>query len=178
MSFNLPIGGDLVGYAVKRVTGFRLDPFRAYRFVVDVQGILVGGFMTVEGIQCKADVYVVKEGGMNDGEHKLPGRVTYGDLTLSSGLTFADPMWLWYRSTIRGKPLRKNGTIYLLDDLGLPVAWWNFFNAWPTEWIGPQFDASQTQIAVQRFTLTYERIVKSMSSSVVGGAASVLEKFL
>src|ERR1700692_1347671 len=155
-----PIGGDLALSVAKSITGVRLDPFRAHRFVVDVQGIFVGGFMSVEGIVCKTDVLRFREGGQNSIEYKLPGQVTYGDLVLSSGLTFTDPMWLWYRSTVSGRPLRKNGTIYLLDELGVPVAWWNFFNAWPVEWIGPHFNAAETLVAVQQFTLAYERIVK------------------
>lgn len=178
MNIIPPMGGDLAVAEVKGLTGLRLDPFRAYRFVVDVQGIFVGGFMSVEGIAAKTEVLKVREGGANGVEYKLPGQVTYGDLILTSGLTFTDPTWLWHRSTVFGKPLRKNGAIYLLDDLGVPTAWWNFFNAWPVAWIGPHFNATETLVAVQQFTLTYERIVKGATSSAAGAAAYALEKLL
>jgi phage tail-like protein len=178
MSVLPPVGGDLATYAVKRFTGLSMDPFKTHRFVLDVQGLFVGGFMTIEGIGSRVAVETVREGGGNGVEYKLPGQVTCSDLVMTSGLTFADPMWLWYRCTLFGKPLRKNGTVYLMDDLGLPVAWWHLFNAWPIEWEGPHFDASQTLVAVQRFSLAYERITKGLSSSVAGGGASVLEGLL
>lgn len=172
------IGGDLATYGVKKLTGWSVDPFRAHRFVLEVQGIFVGGFMTIKGIGAQVAVEEVREGGANGVVYKLPGQTTFPNLVLSSGLTFADPMWFWYRSTLYGKPLRKNGTIYLMDDLGVPVAWWNFFNAWPIEWQGPEFDSMQAAVAIQQFTVAYERIVKGKASSAAGLAAFGLERLL
>jgi len=159
-------------------TGFHLDVFKAYNFLLEIHGVFVGGFKSVEGTGSKTEVFRFHEGGANGVEYKLPGPITYGDLVLSSGLTFVDPMWLWYRSTLYGKPQRRNGTIYLLDDVGVPAAWWNLTNAWPTEWIGPRFDATEPLVAIQSFTLVYESIAKSLASSAVGGAASLLEKLV
>jgi phage tail-like protein len=93
-------------------------------------------------------------------------------------VTFLDPMWIWYRSTLYGKPERRNGAIYLLDDVGVPTAWWSIENAWPTEWVGPRFEATETLVAIQSFTLVYEKITKSFASSLAGGAAAVLGKFV
>jgi phage tail-like protein len=174
-------GGGLLTSAAKRLTGaagFDLDPFRTYNFVLDVHGIIVGGFTTIEGVGAKVEVKRFHQGGQNDFQCALPERVTYGDLVLSSGLTFLDPMWLWWRSSLRGKPLRKNGTIYLLDHLGVPSAAWDFHNAWPIDWVGPSFDASQSLVAVQHFTLVCESIKKSLSSSLLGAAGQLLENFL
>lgn len=178
MSNLPPLGADLAAYSVKRLTGLRADPFKTHRFVLDIQGIFVGGFMTIEGMGSKTAVETIREGGANGVEYKLPGQVTYSDLVMTSGLTFLDPMWLWYRCTMYGKPLRKNGTVYLMDDFGFPQASWELRNAWPTEWEGPRFDASQTLVAVQRFSLAYERISKNVSSSLAGDGASLLERSL
>lgn len=178
MKFVPPIGGDLATFGVKSLTGRTVDPFRAHRFVLEVQGIFVGGFMAIEGIGAKTEVEEIREGGANGVVYKLPGQTTYPNLVLRSGLTFADPMWLWYRSTLFGKPQRKNGTVYLMDDFRVPVAWWNVFNAWPIEWEGPHFDSMQALVAVQQFTVTYERIVKGLSSSLIGGLASVIERLV
>lgn len=178
MTIIPPIGGDLATYAVKRLTGLSLDPFKTHRFVLEVQGIFVGGFMAIEGIGAKTDVEEIREGGANGVVYKLPGQTTYPNLVLRSGLTFTDPMWLWYRSTLFGKPLRKNGTLYLMDHFGAPAAWWNLSNAWPVEWIGPTFDSMQALVAVQQFTVAYERVVKGLTSSAVGGITSMVERFI
>lgn len=138
----------------------KVDPFSAYNFVVEVEGIQVGGFTSVSGLQARAEVRSVREGGVNTTEYKLAGPITYSDLTLEAGITAQDPMWTWYKATLDGHVLRKNGTIYLMDRNGQRAVWWNFFNAWPTEWQGPSLDAAQTLVATQRFVLAHEGIVK------------------
>jgi phage tail-like protein len=167
------LGVNAAAAAMQRM-GKHIDPFRAYCFFVEIQGIFVGGFTSVEGIQANVEVSTVREGGRNDTEYKLAGQVTYGDLILNSGLTYVDPMWFWYKSTLSGKIQRRNGTIYLLSHRGIPVAWWNFYHAWPTSWEGPRFDSTQTLVASQRFTLAHEGIEKSERSSAAGAAEAML----
>jgi phage tail-like protein len=137
------------------------NPFMAYNFCVEVGGILVGGFASVEGLQSKNEVKTVRQGGVNSIEYKLPGQTTYSDLVLKAGITAVDPMWTWYQAAMNGNVQRQNGSVYLLDDLGNTTVAWDFFNAWPIEWQGPSVDASQTLVATQSFTLAHEGIRKS-----------------
>jgi len=143
-----------------------LDPFLSYRFRVEIGGIVIGGFTSVEGLQSKNEVKTVRQGGVNDVEYKLPGHVTWSDLVLKAGLASLDPMWLWYQAAANGSVSRRNGSIYLFDDAGNVAVTWNFFNAWPVEWQGPGLDAGQTLVATQTFTLAHEGIRKA------GGGAS------
>jgi phage tail-like protein len=142
-------------------TGPSADPFMSYRFRVEIGGIVVGGFTSVDGLQSKNEVKTVRQGGVNDVEYKLPGQVTYTDLVLKAGITSVDPMWLWYQTCASGKVSRRNGSIYLLDDQGNTAVTWNFYNAWPIEWQGASLDASQILVATQGFTLAHEGIKKS-----------------
>jgi phage tail-like protein len=167
------LGVNEIAAAAQR-KGLHVDPFKSYCFFVEISGILVGGFTSVEGIQANAEVRTVREGGVNDMEYKLPGQITYGELILSSGLTFLDPMWLWYRSTLSGKIKRRNGSITLLSHRGMPAAWWNFYDAWPTSWEGPRFDSTQTLVASQRFTLAHHGIEKCLASSIAGAVEAFL----
>lgn len=157
--------------AVVQRSGAHLDPFKAYNFFVEVEGILVGGFTSVRGLESKMEVRTVREGGVNGKEYKLGGQVTYSDITLESGITALDPVWLWYQSTLQGQIKRKNGSIYLLNDMGLPYVWYDFYNAWPIEWQGPALDSSQTLVATQRFVLAHEGIKKSAAAIVYAAAA-------
>jgi len=166
----LPINGAAT--FTQRAAGINLDPFKAFNFFVEVEGILVGGFTSVSGLSSKVDYLTIRQGGVNDTEYKLMGQITYSDITLESGLTALDPMWLWYQSTLNGEIKRKNGSIYLLDDQGLPATWWNFYNAWPVEWQGVSFDAGQTMVASQRFVLAHEGIKRS--AEALAAAASTM----
>ncbi|MCC4595916.1 phage tail protein [Xanthomonas campestris pv. phormiicola] len=154
----MSIGRNGTGGATGRRSGVSANPFMAYNFCVEVGGIVVGGFTSVEGLQSKNEVKTVRQGGVNDTEYRLPGQVTYTDLVLKSGITASDSMWGWYAAALRGEITRQNGSIYLLDPLGSPTVSWNFYNAWPIEWQGPSVDASQTLIATQSFTLAHEGI--------------------
>ncbi len=142
-------------------TGPSADPFMSYRFRVEIGGIVVGGFTSVEGLQSKNEVKTVRQGGVNDVEYKLPGQLTYTDLVLKAGITSVDPMWLWYQSCSGGKVSRRNGSIYLLNAQGNTAITWNFYNAWPIEWQGPSLAADQNLVATQSFTLAHEGIRKS-----------------
>lgn len=147
-----------------RKTGPAPDPFRAYNFLVEVEGMVVGGFTSVEGLGSKTEVKTVRQGGVNNMEYKLPGQISYTDIVLKAGITALDPMWLWYQAMLDGTVQRKNGSIYLRDNQGNTSACWNFYNAWPIEWQGPSLDASQTMVASQSFTLAHEGIKKSSAS--------------
>ncbi|WP_043744050.1 phage tail protein [Paramagnetospirillum magneticum] len=142
-------------------TGPAQDPFRTFRFVVEVEGIQVGGFSSVNGLQSKIEYHTQRQGGVNTTEYRLGGQVTYSELTLEAGLTLQDPMWTWYEAATKGQIKRKNGTISLQDAQGQLGASWNFFNAWPVEWQGPALDAAQSLVATQRFVLVHEGITKS-----------------
>ena len=137
------------------------DPFSAYNFIVEVEAIELGGFTSVSGLQSRAEPRTVREGGVNATEYKLPGQITFTDLTLEAGLTVRDAMWTWYRATLEGAVQRKNGTIYLMNGRRQPAISWNFYNAWPVEWVGPTLDAGQTLVATQRFVLAHEGLVRS-----------------
>ncbi|MFC5743231.1 phage tail protein [Dyella tabacisoli] len=168
----MALGINAAAAAVQRM-GKHLNPFKAYNFFVEVEGILVGGFTSVSGLESKMEVRTVREGGVNDKEYKLGGQVSYSDITLESGITALDPVWLWFQSTLQGKIKRKNGSIYLLNDLGIPYVWYDFYNAYPIEWQGPSLDASQTLVATQRFVLAHEGIKKSQAATAYAAAAGV-----
>lgn len=168
------VGVNAAAALAQRQLGLKLEPFKAYNFFVEVEGMLVGGFSSVEGLESKTEVKVVRQGGVNDIEYKLPGQITCSDLVLKAGLTLLDPMWYWYQATLSGKIARKNGSIFILNDMGVPVAWWDFYNAWPVQWQGPSLDASQNLVASQSFTLAHEGIKKNLASTGVAAAASFL----
>jgi phage tail-like protein len=166
----MTLGINAAAAAAQRA-GVHLDPFKAYNFFVEVESILVGGFTSVRGLESKMEVVTVREGGVNDHAYKLAGPVSHGDIVLESGITAIDPVWLWYQSTLQGSIKRKNGSIYLLNDMGIPYVWYDFFNAWPIEWQGPDLDAGQTLVATQRFVLAHEGIRKSQAATAYAAAA-------
>jgi len=147
--------------------GARLDPYLGVNFLVEIEGLIVGGFSKVDGLESTIETQDFSEGGRNEYVHKILKGTTYGPLILSHGLTDNDTLWQWHDRTRHGVVQRKNGTIMLLDAQRAPVTWWNFVEALPIKWTGPAFDASgEAQVAIERIELVHRGIAKPPKSAV------------
>lgn len=136
------------------------DPYMAYNFVVEIGGVVIGGFSEVSGLSSEIDLETYEEGGLNDYVHKFPKHTTYPNLILSRGLVNIDLFYIWYYATSQGLVQQLNGTILLLNSQQIPVMWWTFKKAYPVKWEGPQFNASSEEIAIERIELVHQGISK------------------
>jgi phage tail-like protein len=145
------------------IPGVRVDPLMGYNFLVEIGGIIGGGFTEISGLESSVELEQYKEGGVNGYAHQLPGQVTYPPLQLTHGLTNLDFMWDWYWLTTQNRPLLLNGTIMLLNNLRIPVMWWNFKEAYPVKWVGPRLNASNdSQAAVEQLDLVHRGIIREV----------------
>jgi len=92
---------------------------------------------------------------------KLPGLTKYTNITLKWGLTDSRDLIDWFQKTVNGEIERKNGSIIVLDLEGKEKVRWNFFNAWPTKWDGPDFSAKGTDVSIETLELAHEGIVRA-----------------
>src|SRR5690349_24956217 len=106
-------------------TGDRVDPYRIFRFLVEIDGIVQAGFSECSGFGSNVEVIEYREGGEPITVRKLPGKVSYTDITLKWGATDSHELYDWHRSVIVGQIQRKNGSIIVLDDVGQPKVRWN-----------------------------------------------------
>lgn len=81
----------------EKASGMRFDPAPAYLFYVELSGLIVALFTNCSGLDISRDVEKVEEGGVNNYVHKLPGRVSYKNITLSRGLTVSRTLWDWMK---------------------------------------------------------------------------------
>ena len=141
--------------------GTRKDPYMAFNFTVEIEGITVGGFSEVSGLQVETEVEDYREGGLNAYLHKLPGPTRYpANLTLKHGLMDLDTLWQWHAEITEGVVVRRNGTIYLLDHQQFPVMWWHFTKAYPVKWTGPDLQAGSNAVAVESLELVHCGLTK------------------
>jgi phage tail-like protein len=137
----------------------QVDPYRAYNFKLEIQGLSEGHFTECSGLGIKVQAIKYREGGTNQVVHRLPGRVEYGDITLRYGLTSSRQLWDWFVSAIRGKVERKNVSVVLMDSDGATeVLRWNLVAAWPSEWRGAMLDALSQEAAIESLTLVFETL--------------------
>lgn len=156
--------------------GARLDPYLGNNFFVEVDGLLVGSFSAVRGLQSEVQVTEHEEGGVNAYRHQLPGPVHFPRLVLTRGLTEIDTLYSWYARVCQGKFKRRDITVMMLDRRHIPVVWWNVKAALPVKWVGPDFDASNSgQVAVESVELVHRGIVKPLLSRGAGAARASWE---
>jgi phage tail-like protein len=173
-----PLGIDTAAMFTN-LLGLRNDPYAAFNFLVEIEGLIVGGFTEVSGLQVETAVHEYQEGGQNEYVHKLPGPTRYpSNLTLKRGLTDIETLWSWHQDVIAGRIERRNGTIYLLDRLRLPAMWWDFKQAYPVKWSGPDFKADSNAVAVETVELVHRGISKPALSSAVSALRGGLSPFV
>ena len=141
--------------------GQRVDPYKNFRFLVEIDGIVQAGFSECSGMGSEVQVVDYREGGDNREMRKLLGQVTYPDLELKWGVTDSRELYDWHLSAVNGEIDRRNGSVILQDDLGIEQVRWNFFNAWPSKYTGPTFDAKANDIAIDMLTVTCERLERA-----------------
>jgi len=140
------------------VPGNRKDPYLAFNFVVEIDGIAVAGFSDVSGLNIETQVERKTFGGENHREYAFITQTKYTDITLKHGVTSDEYLWNWYEKVINGQITRHNGSICLLDDVGNPIVWWDFLDACPIKWEGPAFSATSNAVAVETLVLTHNGI--------------------
>jgi len=143
-------------------TGSRVDPYRGFNFLVEIDGITQAGFQEVSGLDASTAAVDYREGADPAHVRKLTGMNTYGAITLKRGITDSDELWKWRKTVIDGKAQRKNGSIVLRDDTGTEEKIrWNFSEAWPSKWTGPSLSAGTAAVAVESLELTLEELKKA-----------------
>jgi phage tail-like protein len=76
-------------------------------------------------------------------------------------VTESRELYDWHRSAVDGQIDRRNGSIILQDDNGQEKVRWNFFQAWPSKWDGPDFNAKGNDVAIDTLTVSCERVERA-----------------
>jgi phage tail-like protein len=141
----------------------RKDPYVNFNFKVEIDGIVRAAFHEVSGLDSSVDVIEHREGGENITLRKLPGQVKFSNVSLKWGMTDDVDLYKWHRQWVDGDPAapRKNGSIVLLDRQGQEKGRWNFFNGWPSKWMGPSFNAESNDIAIESLEIAHEGIARA-----------------
>jgi len=160
-----------------------LEKLKSFNFAVQIDGDplnpYVGGFNQIGGLGEAVDVREILEGG-HPGKHKFPRQAQGKTLTLARGLAIGRFLWDWHRQVLewtKGKPsYRRTMSIFALQQvrlgdhaIKLEVWTWDIFDAWPSEWIGPEFDSQSEQIAIEKIVIQHSGI--SLPRSILGGRA-------
>jgi phage tail-like protein len=135
----------------------RQDPYLSFLFAVEIDQKVVGGFSEVSGLDFESAVETFREGGVLLHEQQLAGPTKFPSrLVLKRGVTDATLLWNWHQDITRGRITRKDVSIVLLDSTGSEQRRWSFREAAPVKWVGPQFRATSSEVAVETLELVHK----------------------
>lgn len=141
--------------------GERNDPYRNFRFRVEIEGLEQAGFSEVSGFDVSFDVVQYREGNEVITPRKLPGLARYGNITLKWGSTESMELFEWVQECAEGTIERKTITIIAIDEEGGDVATWQVIEAWPTRYTAPGFNGSGAEVAIELLELAHEGMTRT-----------------
>lgn len=145
------------------------SPFDNYRdagptsasFYMFVDGIRMGSFREVSGLELKVEVVTIEEGGENGFVHQLPGRMTWPNLVLKRGVTRDNSLVKWIQETSgaafekKKKLDRRTMALVLASSAGIPLRSWSFEDAFPVRWAGPEFSLTRDEFITEEIEIAH-----------------------
>jgi phage tail-like protein len=143
------------------------DPYRNFKFEVEIDGFVRAGFSKVTGLSRTTEEISYREGGENETPHKLPGQTSFGDITLERGISDDDDFQSWSDTIFNvdqangeqgGEDFRRKVVIYLKNKAGERRVKWTVFRAWPKELSAGDLDANANDVEIESMVLANEGI--------------------
>jgi len=136
----------------------RNDPYRNFRFRLEIDGIDEAGFseVTIPDVDIESIEY--RNGNEINTVRKLPGLAKYSNITLKKGITNSTVLYDWVNMVEIGKisKARKNIAIILMNEEGEDVNRWEFTNAWAKKYKAPDLNAKGNEVAIETLEIVHE----------------------
>lgn len=141
------------------------DPYRNYKYEVEIDGFVRAGFGKVSGLGHTTEDLSYREGGENETPHKIPGQTTFNDITLERGYSTDEDFQKWSDAIYNidqgegaqgDDEFRRDLTIYLKDKAGNRKVKWKVERAWPKERTTGDLDANANDILMETLILANE----------------------
>lgn len=136
---------------------------KKFKFLVEVDGIASSAWAKCSALEAEIAKIEQFEGGALIPQ-KSPGRLTFTDLTLERGVTNDRDTWDWFKSVADGSSntglkeslIKRNVDIVQLDLDGTELRRWTLYNAWPTKFVGGEWDNNSDENTMETLTITYD----------------------
>ncbi len=134
------------------------DPYRQFRFRVEIDGITQAGFNECSFADTTTDPVEYREGDEPPRFRKLSALTKYGNITLKWGITDSMDIYDWRQQVIDvgAEANRKNISIILIDEAGDDKTRWDIERAWPTKYDPPDFSAKGNEVAIESLEIVHE----------------------
>lgn len=142
------------------------DPLIGAHFALEVQGVVSAFFSQASGFNNSSEVvdHIAVDANGRSVKQKIPGDLTWDDLTLNRGITDDLALWNWRQQVIDGDVIgaRKDGSVIMYNQASQEMARFNFTNGWPSGWKGPDVSSEDQSVAIEEITIAHEGLVRAL----------------
>lgn len=130
-------------------------------FIVELDGVPIGRFTEVQGLEVSVEVATYNEGGVNGFTHQLPGRISYPNLVLKRGVTWDNNLIEWFDNTsganflATGKVVRESAAVTMISGTGQRLRSWVLYDAMPVKWSGPSLANDQDAVPTEELEVIH-----------------------
>lgn len=143
------------------------DPVPSFAFHVEINGIVEASFTACSGLSVTREVTPIKEGGVNDGVTWLHTGLSYGKITLQSGIAYSTALWNWfYTGAQDGKVQYK--TVSILQKVPYTQTTarrYDLVDCMATGWTGPSLDTGTDNVAIESLEIAFKRFTVTAGPS-------------
>ena len=141
----------------------RVDPYRNFRFRVEIDGIGQAGFSECTFADTSTEAVEYREGNEATTFRKLSGLTKYGNITLKWGITDSMDLYTWRKTVIDtgAEGARKNLAIILVDEAGADKARWDVVMAWPIKYDPTDFNAKNNEVGIETLEIAHEGFTRA-----------------
>ncbi len=141
-------------------TGAPIEVHGAFRFVVEIDGIAQAAFTECTLPDLEVETEEVREGGLNEFVHVLPGGLKAGRVRLRHGITGSAELLNWYLQVLQGNvnDAMRQVTVIMYDEALQPLIRWSFADAYPVKWVGPAFKTDGSAVAIETLELAHHGV--------------------
>ena len=96
----------------------RNDPYKNFRFRLEIGQTQVAGFSEVSGFDITVDPIDYRKGTDPGYVRKLSGLTKYGNVTMKWGMTDNMDLYNWHKQIVDGDVVRASIAVVLVDEAG------------------------------------------------------------
>lgn len=150
-------------------------PFIAFNFAVEIypdgksDPLAKASFAECDGLEITHEFKTIRSGGANDHAYRVPGMISYANLTLKRGLTDNFDLWKWVADSVADPFLRANAEVVMFAaDGSTERARFQLSRCIPAKIKAPALNAKDGTIAIEEFAMAYEKLQLAMPAPAGG----------
>ena len=127
------------------------------RFSFEIDGVIVAGVHSIDGLESESDIVEYKDG--EDGTmHTRPGNPKPGKMTITKDWSNTSEWYKWRKCVLDGKVDRRSISVIFHNDAGEEAGRMNFYSCWPSKWNGPSLNAKSSGHAQEKLEISWETL--------------------